>query len=61
MWLAVRFGPGLPFPGQKPGALTVSYSEAEESFLEGEEGATEKARRRAEQERCPEVERVAKE
>lgn len=42
VWLVVSFGPGLPFPGQKPGAPTVSSSEAEESFLEGEEGATER-------------------
>lgn len=61
VWLVVSFGPGLPFPGQKPGDLTVSYSEAEESFPEGEEGTTEKATRRAEQERCPEVEPVARE
>lgn len=42
VWLVVSFGPGLPFPGQKSRAPTVSSSEAEESFLEGVEGETER-------------------
>lgn len=46
MWLVISLGPGLPFPGQKSGAWTVSYSEAKESCLEREDGVTEKARRR---------------
>lgn len=45
VWLVVSFGPGLPFSGQKPGAQTVSYSEAKEPCLERRDGVTEKARR----------------
>lgn len=58
----LAFGPGLPFPDQKPRAQTVFYSEAEESCLERKDGATEKvrsrqARSREEQKSCLEPQR----
>lgn len=40
----LAFGPGLPFPDQKPGAQIVFYSEAKESCLERKDVMTEKVR-----------------